>query len=314
MAMSKVNHVPTTINSKPLRKRILNGLVVFVFLIFSVYLIVRLIAKPIPNHPVFNNFNSYPLVIAHADDSGNGLWPGNTMPFLEGVAELGVDMLEMDINMTKDGRIILMHDTTVDRTTNGSGAIPDLTLTEIQALEVGVNWSQDDGQTYPYRGQGLSVITLDDVFERFPNYPMVIEIKQSDPIMVDPFCNLIQEYDMEEKIIVASFNDDTIQTFRRLCPNVATAPGGDEVRNYVLLNFAFLSQILTPDYQVFQVPTDSGGITVINERFVNAAHNRNIQVQVWTINDPAEMQRLIDLGVDGIMTDRPDVLLELLGR
>jgi glycerophosphoryl diester phosphodiesterase len=119
---------------------------------------------------------------------------------------------------------------------------------------------------------------------------------------------------MEHKIIVASFDDDTIQTFRSYCPEVATAPGGDEVRNFVLLNFIFLSEILTPNYQAFQVPTESGGITVITQRFVNTAQKRNLQVQVWTINDPVEMQRLIDLGVNGIMTDRPDILLDLLGR
>jgi glycerophosphoryl diester phosphodiesterase len=207
-----------------------------------------------------------------------------------------------------------MHDTTIDRTTNGSGAIPDLTLAEIQALEVGVNWSQDNGQTYPYRSQQLQVPTIDHVFERFPNYPMVIEIKQEEPSMVAPFCTLIREYSMEEKVIVASFSDEVIKAFRRVCPTVATSPAGDEVRNYVLLNFAFLSDILTPNYQAFQVPVESGGITVITPRFITAAHKRNLQVQVWTINDPAEMQRLIDLNVDGIMTDRPDILLELLGR
>jgi glycerophosphoryl diester phosphodiesterase len=295
-------------------RRILYAFGIFFSIIISLIIILNLVADPIPDHPVFNNFTNTPLVIGHADDTGSGLWPGNTMPYLEGIAEIGVDMLEMDINMTKDGRIILMHDTTVDRTTNGSGAIPDLTLAEIQALEVGVNWSQDNGQTYPYRSQQLQVLTIDDVFERFPNYPMVIEIKQEEPSMVAPFCTLIREYSMEEKVIVASFSDDAIKAFRRVCPTVATSPAGDEVRNYVLLNFAFLSDILTPNYQAFQVPVESGGITVITPRFITAAHKRNLQVQVWTINDPAEMQRLIDLNVDGIMTDRPDILLELLGR
>jgi glycerophosphoryl diester phosphodiesterase len=295
-------------------RRILYAVGILFSTIIGLILVLNLIADPIPNHLVFSNFTNRPLVIGHADDTGSGLWPGNTMPYLEGIAEIGVDMLEMDINMTKDGRIILMHDTTVDRTTNGSGPIPDLTLAEIQALEVGVNWSQDEGQSYPYRGQSVQVPTLDDVFERFPDYPMVIEIKHQEPPMFDPFCALIREYGMEEKIIAASFSDDTIKAFRRVCPTVATSPAGDEVRNYVLLNFAFLSGILNPNYQAFQVPVESEGSTVITPRFVEAAHKRNLQVQVWTINDPAEMQRLIDLNVDGIMTDRPDVLMELLGR
>lgn len=299
----------------PIRKRLLYILAAFILIIFIIYLTIHFISQPVPTHVVFSNLpNTTPLVIGHADDTGSGHWPGNTMPYLEGIAGIGVDMLEMDINMTKDGRIILMHDTTVDRTTNGQGRIPDLTLAEIQSLEVGVNWSQDDGATYPYRGQGLQVPTLESVFQRFPDYPMVIEIKQSEPDMTTPFCNLIREFGMAEKIIVGSFNDDTIQSFRQVCPEVATAPAGDEVRSFVLLNFIRFSEILSPDYQVFQVPLESSGITVITPGFIRAAHNRNLQVQVWTINDPAEMQRLIDLGVDGIMTDRPDLLLEILGR
>lgn len=302
-------------SKRPLLQRLISGIGFILIAIIILIIVVNLIAQPIPTHPVFNNLpDTTPLVIGHADDSGSGLWPGNTMPYLEGIADIGVDMLEMDINMTQDGRIILMHDTTVDRTTNGSGRIPDLSLEEIQALEVGVNWTQDDGQTFPYRGHGLQVPTLNEVFEHFPDYPMVIEIKQQEPDMTAPFCDLIREYGMEEKVIVASFSDDTIKAFRHLCPEVATSPGSDEVRNFVLLNFIFLSEILSPGYQVFQVPVESSGITVITPRFIRAAHNRNLQIQVWTINDPAEMQRLIDLNVDGIMTDRPDLLLELLGR
>lgn len=301
-------------NSTSLRKRVLSALALLIFLAAGSYLFIRLTAEPIPYHPIFDNFSDYPLVIGHADDSGSGLWPGNTMIYLEGTAEIGVDMLEMDVNMTKDGHIVLMHDTTVDRTTNGSGRIPDLTLEEIQALEVGVNWSQDDGETYPYRGQGLQVPTLEAVFQRFPDYPMTIEIKQTELDMTGPLCDLIHEYGMEDKVIIPSFSDEVIQNFREACPEVATAPASGEVRQFVILNFAFLADVLQPDYQVFQVPVESGGITVITDSFIRAAHNRNLQVQVWTINDTAEMQRLIDIGVDGIMTDRPDLLLQLLGR
>jgi glycerophosphoryl diester phosphodiesterase len=143
---------------------------------------------------------------------------------------------------------------------------------------------------------------------------MVIEIKQEEPDMTGPFCNLVREYNMEEKIMVGSFSDIAMENFRRICPEIATSPSGGDVRQFVFLNFVFLSEIINPTYQVFQVPVENSGITVITERFVKSAHNRNLQVQVWTINDPAEMERLIDLGVDGIMTDRPDILLALLER
>ena len=270
--------------------------------------------RAIPHHPWFAQFDNYPLVIAHADDSGQGLWPGNTMLFLEGVAGLGVDVLEMDAHMTADGHIVLMHDDTVDRTTDGSGPINEMTLEDLKALEVGVNWSQDGGATTPYKGQGLQAPTVEEVFLRFPNYPMIIEIKQETPSMAEPFCNLIRQYDMSEKVLVPSFSDQTIAEFRNACPEVATAASSDEVRSFVITNFTRATNLLEPTYQAFQVPEESGGIPVVIPYFVNSAHDHNLQVHIWTINKEEDMRRFLDLGVDGIMTDRPDLLLDILGR
>ena len=269
--------------------------------------------QSIARHPWFDQFEAYPLVIAHADDSGQGLWPGNTMLFLEGVAGLGVDVLEMDAHMTRDGHVVLIHDDTVDRTTNGSGLVSDFTLQELQALEAGGNWSQD-GATYPYQGQGLVIPTVEEVFQRFPDYPMVIEIKQESPSMAEPFCALIRQYDMAGKVLVPSFSDQAISEFRAACPEVATAASSDEVRSFVIANFLLATNVLSPAYQAFQVPEESSGIPVVIPHFVNSAHDHGLQVHIWTINDAGDMKRFIDMGVDGIMTDRPDILLEILGR
>ena len=132
--------------------------------------------------------------------------------------------------------------------------------------------------------------------------------------MIGQLCELIRSYAAEEDVIVASFDDAVMTEFRAACPEIATASASDETRQFVILNLAFLSNPFAPDYQAFQVPLESGGIQVVTQSFVNAAHRRNIEVHPWTINDPAEMQRLIDLGVDAIMTDRPDLLLELLEK
>jgi glycerophosphoryl diester phosphodiesterase len=273
-----------------------------------------LTARPAPVHPFFSTFTRFPLIIAHADDTGNGLWPGNTMPFLEGVAGLGVDILEMDVTMTRDGMIVLMHDTTVDRTTDGAGRVSDLAFAELRQLEVGVNWTQDEGRTYPYRGQGLRVPTLEEVFARFPGYPMNIEIKQETPSMAAPLCDLIRRSDRQNTVLVASFSDAAMGEFRAACPEVATAASRRDVTAFVLLNFAWLADTITPAYAAHQVPMRSGDIPVVTQGFVDAAGRRNLQVHVWTVNDPDQMRRLIEMGVDGIMTDRPDVLAELLGR
>lgn len=294
--------------------KLIRILLIILMVVVVTAAVAHLLARPAGEHPFFADLPPGPLVMGHADDSGQGLWPGNTMLYLEGIAELGVDVLEMDLHMTQDGVVVLIHDDTVDRTTDGSGRVSDLSLEELQALEVGVNWTQDEGQTYPYRGEGLRVPTLEAVFQHFPDYHMITEIKQASPSMAEPLCALIREYGMEERVIVPSFSQEAIETFRAACPEVATAAGSDEVRTFVFLNFAFISGTVTPDYHAFQVPVESGGIPVVTRSFVGAAHRRNVQVHVWTINDPDEMRRLLDMGVDGIMTDRPDLLLEIVGE
>lgn len=273
-----------------------------------------LVARPAAPHPYFAAFARYPLVIAHADDTGQGLWPGNTMAFLEGAAGLGVDVLEMDAHMTADGHVVLMHDATVDRTTDGAGPVWEHTLAEIRALEVAGDWSPDGGATFPYRGRGLRVPTIDEVFARFPGYPMVVEIKQEAPPMGAQLCAAIRRHAMADRVIVPSFSDSALAEFRAACPEVATAASSGEARGFVLLSYAYLADTLSPGYQALQVPERSSGIEVVTPRSVRAAHARGLQVHVWTVNDPAAMRRLLDMGVDGIMTDRPDLLLGLLGR
>lgn len=272
------------------------------------------LARPVPAHPHFAQFQRYPLVIAHAEDTGTGLWPGDTFVHLDGAAALGVDVLEMNVHMTRDGAIVLIHDDTVDRTTNGRGSVWELTLAEIQALDAAYHWSPDDGQTFPYRGQGVTIPTLDAVFEKYPDYPMIVEIKQTTPSLAQPLCDLIRRHGMEQTVIVPSFSDQAIQEFRQACPEVATAAARDEVTAFVLLNYAFLAGTVSPVYQALHVPERSSGITVVTPGAVAAAHQRGVQVHVWTVNDPDDMRRFIDMGVDGLMTDRPDVLMELLGR
>ena len=294
-----------------MKKGKIGCLILLVLAILALLLIAVLPRRQQAEHPFFANFKTYPLIIAHADDTGLGLWPGSTMVFLRGVEELGVDVLELDVHMSKDGHIVVMHDDTVDRTTNGSGKINEITLKEIKSLEVGGDWSPDGGKTFPYRGAGLRVPTLAEVFYLFPDKPMNIEIKQAEPSMAQPLCDMIRNFGMSEMVLVPSFSDKAMEEFRTACPEVATAASSGEARLFVILNFALLTNLLTPQYEAFQVPQESSGIPIVIPHFVNRAHSRNLQVHVWTVNNPGEMQRLIDMGVEGIMTDRPDLLLDL---
>ena len=293
-------------------KKILMGLIIVIAILVVVYVVLALLAKPAESHAFFDEGPPRPWVIAH--QGGDGLWPSNTMFAMEQAAEMGVDVLEMDIHRSADGVLIVMHDETVDRTTDGSGQIKEMTLVELKELDAGYNWTADDGESFPYRGQNITVPSLEEIFTRFPDYRMVIEIKQSDPSISEPFCQLIQEYNMEEKVIVGAFSQDVVDEFREVCPKIATSAGQSEVITFFVLSNLYLENIYSPDALALQIPETRSGLTVLSNRLIDAAHKRGMEVQVWTIDDQEDQKRILEMGVDGIMTDRPDRLMELLGR
>jgi glycerophosphoryl diester phosphodiesterase len=295
-----------------MRARLLKGLLVFAFLLIVVYVVLAVLAHPAADHPFFARFERYPLVMAH--QGGNGLWPDNTFYAFERAVDLGVDVLEMDVHSTADDVLVVIHDSTLDRTTSGRGPVHDLTLAEIEALDAAYHWTPDDGQNYPYRGQGITVPTLEELFVAFPQMPMNVEIKQAEPSIAAPLCRLIRAYGMADKVLVVSFHDETTAEFRRTCPEVVTGTTQDEVLTLFVLGKVLGERTYSPAAGAVQVPEYRSGLHVITPRLVDAAHNRNLQVHAWTINDEVDMQRLIDLGVDGIITDYPDRLLQLLGR
>ncbi len=281
-------------------------------LIFMVFIGLRLGSRSAPEHPFFAQFEQYPLVIAH--QGGDGIAPGETIYAYEQAAALGVDVFEMDAHITADGVLVLIHDETVDRTTNGSGSVEEMTLAELKELDAGYWWTPDEGASYPFRGQGLQIATLEEVFQTFPGYPVNIEIKKTEGSMAQPLCDLLREYDMQEKALIASFHDERMAEFRDVCPEVATSGSKGEVTNFVILNYAFLGGLYSPSAYALQVPERDSGILIVRPGFISGANRRNLQVHIWTPNTAEELQHFIDLGVDGIITDRPDLLVTLLKR
>ncbi len=270
-----------------------------------------------PKAPPTNFYADAPRTLVIAHQGGDGVWPGDTLFAFEKAVALGADVLEMDAHLTKDGRIVLMHDEAVDRTTDGTGLIEEMTLDELKQLDAGYDWSNNGGATFPYRGQGIQVPTLDELFEKFPQMRYAIEIKKTSTPMEQPMCDLIRKYGMQDRVLVASFHDAAMHDFRAICPEVATSAARTEVRNYVLLGKAFLWGFYVPRFQTIQPPydpKDSLNIPIMTERFIRESHAKGIRVEPWTVNDPALMKQYIEWGVDGIITDRPDLLLEVLGR
>ena len=274
-----------------------------------------LVAAFMPDAPSRSYYEgiSPPLVIAH--QGGDGLWPGNTMYAFERAVEIGADALEMDAHITSDSQIVLIHDEEVDRTTDGSGLVEEMTLDELKQLDAAYKWSNDAGKIFPYRGQGIRVPTLEELFRRFPQVRFVIEIKLTRNPIEEPLCDLIREHKMQDKVMIASFHDVAMKNFRETCPEVATSASRTEVRNFVLLGKAFLSGLIAPQYQSIQPPYDpeeSMNIPIMTVRFIREAHAKDIRVEPWTVDDPERMRQYIEWGVDGIITDRPDLMIQVL--
>jgi glycerophosphoryl diester phosphodiesterase len=253
-------------------------------------------------------------ILAWAHRGGEGQWPSNTLYAFERALSLGMDALELDIHATVDGVLVVRHDPVVETTTDGLGRIGDLTLDEIKRLDAGYTWTDDGGRTFPFRGLGITIPTLDEVFKTFPNTPVSIDIKPKDPGVVPVLCQLLRGHDQLDKVVVGTFHDAQLSRFRRLCPEVDTAAGISETRAFFLLSRARQPWRYHSPAKAFMVPEYVGRLHVVTPRFIRTAHARGMQVHVWTVNQVGDMRRLIDWGVDGLITDYPSRLLAWLKR
>ena len=296
-------------------RRLGRGLLVLAAVLGVAYLVALWLAEPRADHPYYTELLGHGPHV-HAHQGGDHLWPGNTMLAFAGAHALGVDVLELDVHLSADGEVVVIHDATVERTSDGSGAVADLTVAELRELDFGYRWRPPGGADvdFPYRGRGLTIPTLREVLETFPDTAVNIELKPADTRLVAITCDLIRELGRERSVLVASFRDRNLREFRQRCPEVATSAGNDEAATFVVMNMLYLANLYTPSAEAFQVPVQRSGIEVVTPRLVSSVAGRNVHLDVWTINSEAEMRRLIDMGVGGLITDRPDLALQVLGR
>ena len=266
--------------------------------------------RPMPEHSFTQT--DRPLVIAHR--GGAGQWPENTLHAFRNAIESGADALEFDVHATSDGKLVVIHDATVDRTTDGSGRVDGMTWAALQELDAGYHWTPDGGASFPYRGMGLKVPTLAEVLSTLPDARMIIELKAVSDAARERFSNAIGASPNPERKVIASFQGESVKYIRDNNPGIATSSTAGEVLLFWVLNTARLGFAFVPEGETMQVPPSFRDLTMVNARFVSGAHRHNVDVYVWTINEEADMKRLIDHGVDGIITDYPDRLLRLLGR
>lgn len=251
-----------------------------------------------------------PIILAHR--GGAHLAPEHTMLAFDKAAELGVNGFEIDVRLTKDEEILVFHDESVDRTTNGMGLVANLTLEEIQDLNHGYNFQNLDGY-YPYRNEKVDPVTLRELLEKYPTMLINIDIKDAPDtyegsLMPSKLWRLIEELDAIDHVVVTSFYGEQVDRFNLYAQNrVALGAGESEIR---LAFRAFTSQfghLYHPKVDVFQMPVKHGVISLDSPKFIQFLDKLNIPVHYWVVNDLASMNRLIRAGAKGIVTDRPDI-------
>ncbi|MEY2931811.1 MAG: hypothetical protein RL033_2560 [Pseudomonadota bacterium] len=272
--------------------------------------------KPASEYPAL--VSQGPLSFAHR--GGAALWPENTLEAFQGAIRLGCSHLETDARMTRDGQIVLFHDPSLERTTDGVGQVSAYTLEQLRRLDAGYRFSPGGSgspagsEGFPARGTGVKIPTLAELVAIAPHTRFNVEIKEhGHPDLPEALWELIQSHDLIDRIVVAAERHVLLQRFRKLSEGrVATSATKRECLEFWLASRLGFSSRLAISYQALQIPVSVSGWRFLTPRLLEAAHQRGVAVHVWTIDEPAEMNRLLDAGVDGLMSDDPDRLLEVM--
>lgn len=254
-----------------------------------------------------------PRVIGHR--GACAVAPENTLLSFARAEEDGADILEMDVRLTKDGHVVVCHDETVNRTTDGTGRVADMTLAEIRQLDAGFHFREGASGKYTYRGAGLDVPTFDEVLEAFPQMPINVELKADDPRLIEAFFAVLEKHGRGDdvSVLVAGEKHALVKKIRQHGVGIVTGFSRREVLLTLALRYVGLSGwYLRRCGNAIQLPASQGRVDLVTPALVRACHKAGVEVHAWTINDEYEMVRLIDMGVDGLFTDAPGVMRKLV--
>ncbi|MCE9537677.1 MAG: glycerophosphodiester phosphodiesterase [Bacteroidetes bacterium] len=256
-----------------------------------------------------------PLNFAHRGFSGQ--FPENTLLSFRNAAKNGANVLELDVHLSSDNKLMVIHDETLDRTTNETGNVNEKSFSYLEKLDASCKF-YIDGKTKLFtsvKDDELKIPALSQLFSEFPQFRFNIEIKESDYKTCEVLWDLIQEFKMEEKVLVISSDYKTINYFRNLSKgSTATGASSKEVIKYLLYNTFGMLNRLHFEADAMQIPEYYLGIRLVSKKFIEKAHKKNIFIHVWTINLKPDMVRLLNFGVDGIMTDFPNILNEAVSE
>lgn len=217
----------------------------------------------------------------------------------------GADGLELDVHLSSDGVVVVCHDAMLDRTTDASGRIDRRTAAELSRVDAGYRWTDAQGN-HPFRSCGIGVPTLRDVLRRFRDVPIIIEMKVDHPEMGQALAAEVLAVSAVDRVCAASDGRRAIRAAREALPDLASSACRWEIRLALYRSWAQWP-VRRTEYGGYQVPETAGTIRVVSPTFVKHAHQAGLEVQVWTVDDAADMDRLLDWGVDALISNRPDL-------
>ena len=228
--------------------------------------------------------------------------------------EIGTPYFELDVHLTSDHELVVVHDSSVSRTTGKRGRVENMELSAIRALDAGFNFSPDHGRTFPFREKGLVIPTLEEVLESFPRTFFTIEIKRSPEGIVDVLAERIEHTGAKDRVVVAAHDHNLLSAFRLRSPQLPTGFSEMEVRDFLQRCQSRDFKGYRPEGVAFQVPEYHGLRRIVSKPVIELIHRLGIEIHVWTVNEPVHMERLLDWGVDGIMTDDPQRAITTVKR
>jgi glycerophosphoryl diester phosphodiesterase len=254
-------------------------------------------------HPFFDVAG--PIVLGHRGAAGEA--PENTLPSFERALAVGANVLESDVHPTCDGVPVLIHDDTLERTTDGAGRVSELTWKELSALDAGFRFSPDGGRSFPFRGRGLRVPSLEQVLEAFPGARLNLEIKEAPVGAVRRVIESIARAGRAERTLLAAEKDPIMAEIRAelAATGVRTAVGASVGDVLGFVRAALDGRPPPPEPMALQIPEAFGGRPLVTPALLRHAHAHDVQVHVWTVNEPERIEALLDLGVDGLISDFP---------
>ena len=247
-------------------------------------------------------------VTAIAHRGGAALRPENTMTAFAHAVALGADALECDVHLSRDGEAVVIHDATLDRTTDVTGPVAALGVRELARADAGYRFGAAEG--FPFRGKGCGIPTLTDVLSTWPGVPVVVEIKGDRAETAARVLDVVRELGAEHRVIVGGFSAIVLEAVRRSGRRVITSASSVEVQSALRRSAVWLTPRRT-GFDLFQVPIRLRGRRVLTRAFVRAARRARVPVQVWIVDDAREMRELVSWGVTGLISDRPDVAIEV---